>query len=123
LHPYFEGVDGVLISEKYRELTKVETVKRKFPADVKVETKWFDTQFRVVFTESSGQEFSTDWLWNHKYWNERNQLVIDAKLKRVEKYLVQELDRNIELSLRESRIQSMRKQHIESKINRLFEGY
>ena len=113
----------MLISEKYMKVTKIETSKRKFPADVKVETKWCDTQFRVVFTESSGQGFSTDWLWNHKYWNESNQLVIDAKLKRVEKYLLQELDRNIQLSLRESRIQSMRKQHIASKINRLFDGY
>jgi hypothetical protein len=111
----------MLISEKYMKVTKIETSKRKFPADVKVETKWCDTQFRVVFTESSGQGFSTDWLWNHKYWNKSNQLVIDAKLKRLENYLLQELDRNIQLSLRESRIQSMRKHHIESKINRLFD--
>lgn len=110
-----------MISEKYLKLVKTETLKRKFPVDVKVETKWLNTKFKVIFTESSGQGFATKWLFNHKLWNTNNQKVINAKLKRVERYLLQELNRNIELSLRESRIKSMRKYHIEAKINRLFD--
>ena len=93
------------------------TAKRNFPVGVEVEYKMKEYMFRVIFTESSGQRFETEWLWNIGCCNEKNQKEIDDKLTSVEKYIDQELQRNIELSLMESR----REQMIEAKVHRLMD--
>ena len=111
------------ISEAYKQQKTIETPKFSFPVDVKIDYKWNEYKFQLTFTEKSGQLFITDWLWNSEWFDKSNQKIITEKLKRVERYIDQELKRNIDLALAESRRESMRKQHIETKINRLFEKY
>lgn len=106
-------------SEQYEQLTSVPTPKFHFPVQVRVEYTKRKYQFRVFFTENEGQEFATKWLWNFQWFNTRHQLVCDAKLKETEKHIDQQLKRNIQMSLMESR----REQQIEAKINRLFRRY
>jgi transposase len=111
------------ISETYNQQETIETLKFSYLVSVKIEYKWNEYKFRITFTENSGQPFTTKWLWNNEWFNKTNQKTITEKLKRVEGYMDQELKRNIQLSLMETRRESMRKQHIEAKINRLFDKY
>jgi len=107
------------ICEKYDELEIAKTPKFHFPVSVKINYKWSRYKFQVTFIENNGQPFTTKWLWNIKWFDKDNQKTIEAKLKRVEDYIDQELKRNIHLSL----IESKHEQHIEAKINSLFARY
>ena len=105
------------ISEKYDLLETAKTPRFSFPVGVKIEYKLKDYRFRATFTENSGQPFTTNWLWNIGLFDIDNKKAIEEKLEQVENYINQELQRNIDVGLMESR----RIRNVEAKINRLFE--
>lgn len=111
------------LSEKYAEMKETKTPKFNFPASVEIDYRRNQYQFRVIFTENSGQQFPTEWLWNTKWFDDSNQKAIDAKLQKVEDYLDQEIKRSIQQSINEQRRKDYRKQRAEAKIERLFNRF
>jgi hypothetical protein len=108
-----------LISEKFAQLKETKTSKFGYPVTVRTEFAWNHTKFRIIFT-GSRQKFMTDWLWNTEFFDKKNTLMINSKLKRVECYIQQELERNNEITVSDLRRFSIRKKYLQNKLNRLF---
>lgn len=109
-----------MISEKFAQLKQINTSKFGHPVTVETEFAWNNTKFRIIFT-GSRQKFMTGWLWNTEFFDKKNTLMINSKLRRVECYIQQELERNIEITASDLRRELIVKERIQAKFNRLID--
>ena len=101
------------VFEQYLNSKEDETPEFKFPVRVSVETKWMELKFRLQFTDNRDETFTTEWMWNLKSHNEKNNNHIKETLKKVEDDINASIQRDL-------RISAYKRMQREARINSLF---